>query len=114
MLTQFLPAIESLMLDEQIRSHTLKLPDSFVESAEDIPSSLHNMITDNETAAYIMVYYASHGMSQVIAFLYINAEMYGLLLMYIHIHTSIHIQTTNIYKPHTYIVQVELKHFASC
>ena len=50
------------MLDEQIRSHTHKLPDSVVEAAEDIPSSLHNLITDNETAAYIMTYYASHGM----------------------------------------------------
>lgn len=63
LITQFLPAVESLMLDEQIRAHAQRLPDALVESAEDIPSTLHKMITEDETVAYIMVYYASHGTS---------------------------------------------------
>lgn len=61
LVTQFLPDIEMLMVDEQIRSLTQKLPDSLVESAEDIPASLHNMVAEYETAAYIISYYASHG-----------------------------------------------------
>lgn len=63
LMTQFLPDIESLIMDEQIRSLTQKLPDGIAESAEDIPTSLHNMIAESEAAAYIMTYYASHGMS---------------------------------------------------
>lgn len=52
------------MVDEQIRTYSQRLPDSLVESAADIPSPLHSMITENETAAYVMVYYASHGKPQ--------------------------------------------------
>ena len=61
LVTQFLPDIESLMVDEQIRAMTQRLPDGMAESAEDIPTSLHNIIAESETAAYIMTYYASHG-----------------------------------------------------
>ncbi|XP_067933614.1 negative elongation factor B-like isoform X2 [Watersipora subatra] len=72
LITQFLPAIESLMVDEQIRSHSQRLPDAVVESAEDIPSTLHKTITDNETAAYIMVYYASHAINSKEILLYVS------------------------------------------
>lgn len=56
------------MVDEQIRSLNAKLLDGNIEAAEEIPTTLHSVIVDSEPAAYIMVYFASHGTNE----LYIN------------------------------------------
>ena len=65
-MTQFLPEVQSLVMDEQLRSLTSKLPDMSMESAEDVPTSIHKAIMDSECAAYIMVYFSSHGNIQFI------------------------------------------------